>query len=103
MAKAKSVSSKPAKGLKKVTPKAPAASKSIPKSKATAQSEFLTVRFTEQSLYWLIFGTAAILFAIWVYTLDARVRDLYDQIDASNNSSYMLEPVKNPAERTPEE
>lgn len=53
---------------------------------ASTRSNFFEVRLTEQTLYWTIFGIASIAFALWLYSLDARVRDLYDQVDASTNS-----------------
>jgi hypothetical protein len=57
--------------------------------KQTADSaNFFEVRLTEQSLYWLIFGAASIAFALWLFSLDAKVRDLYDQVDANTNSMH---------------
>lgn len=57
---------------------------------ADAQTDFFEVRFSNQSVYWVIFGIAAIVFALWLFMLDAKVRDLYDQIDANNyNTSSM--------------
>lgn len=79
----KKVTKKPASVAKKVTKK---------KEPAAVQPQFFQVKITDQSLYWLIFGAVCILFAVWVYTLDARVRDLYDQIDANTYSTdTMLE------------
>ena len=71
---------------KKVNKKPSVAQKSAHRQKATAATSkqaFFDARFTIQSLYWMIFGAAAILFALWLYTLDAKVRDLYDQVDAN--------------------
>ncbi len=48
---------------------------------------FFEVRLTEQSLYWIIFGAAAIAFTLWLFSLDAKVRDLYDQVDANTYST----------------
>lgn len=84
---------------KSVTTKRPTAKKSTPKktarsaTKAAAQQPFLEFRITQQTLYWLIFGAAAITFTMWLYTLDARVRDLYDQLDVN---SYSLHTVTTP-------
>lgn len=44
---------------------------------------FFEFRVTQQTLYWVIFGAVSIAFALWVYTLDARIQTLYDEIDAS--------------------
>lgn len=71
---------------KKVAKKPAAARHAAPKKKAAsvaAQPAFFEARFTDQSLYWIIFGAAAIIFALWLFALDAKVRDLYDQIDAN--------------------
>lgn len=51
--------------------------------KTADNTPFMQVKITDQTIYWLIFGVAAIVFAIWLYSLDAKVRDLYDQIDAN--------------------
>lgn len=56
-------------------------------SAAAAPTPFMQPKVTQDSLHWLIFGAVAILFAMYIYTLDARVRDLYDQIDANTYST----------------
>lgn len=80
---------------KKVTKK-PATKRTVVKkktvSKVAKQPEFMETRFTDQTLYWLIFGIAAITFALWLFSLDSKVRDLYDQIEA--NSYINDTPVK---------
>lgn len=55
---------------------------------SSAQPDFFEIRFSSQSLYWIIFGVASIVFALWLYTLDAKVRDLYDQVDANSYSMH---------------
>lgn len=76
----KKVVKKPAVSAKRVTTK-----KRV--SKQASEPEFMQVRVTDQTLYWLIFGAAAITFALWLFSLDAKVRDLYDQIDANTYSA----------------
>lgn len=70
---------KPAGAAKRVTTKK--------KSQAASSSNFFDFRVTEQTVYWLIFGAVSILFTLWIYTLDARVRDLYDQVDLNTYDS----------------
>lgn len=59
-------------------------------SKAVTQSQFMEARITDQTIYWMIFGAAAIVFALWLFSLDAKVRDLYDQIDTN---AYTADPA----------
>lgn len=93
----KKVTKKPATVTKKVAPKKKT------KAAVATKPEFFQVRVTDQSLYWLIFGAVAILFAMWVYTLDSRVRDMYDQIDMNTtNIDAALETQLNKQEATQE-
>lgn len=91
-AKAKTTTKSPAKkpAVKRAAAK---------KTKAAAEPQFTEVRFTQQTIYWMIFGAASVIFALWLYTLDARIRDLYDQIDA--NSYSTVEPM--PQNKKPQE
>ncbi len=93
---AKKVTKKPAVAAKKAAPKKRAV------STATAKPQFFQIRITDQSLYWLIFGAVAILFAMWIYTLDGRVRDLYDQIDIDTYNTEVLDvqPEEQPTNAT---
>ncbi len=50
-------------------------------------SQFMDTRFTEQSAYWLIIGAAVIGLAIWLLSVQVKLNDMYDQIDASVRSS----------------
>ena len=75
------------------TSKKPAVEKKVTAKKKAAPAtspQFMQASLTSQSLYWVIFGVAAILFALWLYTLDARIRDLYDQIDQNTMSTDAL-------------
>ncbi len=98
MAKTAKAKSKATTTTRKKTTKRPASTtkrmstKKRAKSSAAAKQDFFEFRITEQTVYWLIFGAAAILFTIWIYTLDLRVRELYDQVDRNNmNSDPTLE------------
>jgi hypothetical protein len=55
---------------------------------------FFEFRITQQTLYWAILGVISIAFALWVYTLDARIQKLYDEIDANTYSSEYELPMK---------
>lgn len=48
---------------------------------------FMQTSPTIQSLYWLILGIVVVAFAVWIYTLQAQVQDIYDQIDRVNAES----------------
>ncbi len=52
--------------------------------------DFMVVQFTRDSLYWLIFGVIAIIFALWVTSLQQRVNELYDQVYSMNASNNVL-------------
>lgn len=87
-AKAKTTNKKVAK--KTVAPKRTVTKKSF--KKVNREPAFFEMKFTEQSVYWIIFGAVAILFTIWLYTLDSKIRDLYDQVDAN---AYSLQSTQN--------
>ena len=83
----------PKKIVKKpVVTKRVATKKSVKKS--TSEPAFFEMKFTDQTVYWLIFGAVAIIFAIWLYSLDAKVRDLYDQVDTNTYNTQTVPDVK---------
>lgn len=51
-----------------------------------ASQPFMQTKITNQTLYWLIFGAISIAFALWILTLDAKIREIYDYIDTSTYS-----------------
>ena len=55
------------------------------------QTEFMTFRITKQTLYWLVLGAVVILFTVWLTQLQADIQSLYDQIDANNTESSLVE------------
>lgn len=90
------VTTKTKKVVKKVAKK-PTTVKHTTKKKARSSTaknaDFFEMRFSDQSIYWVIFGAAAIVFTLWLFMLDARVRDLYDQIDANNYNTSSMQTV----------
>ena len=108
MAKTTKAKAKKTTTSTKVTKKPTTVKRTISKkrtSAASSQAPFMQPKFTQESLYWIIFGAVAILFAMWIYTLDAKVRDLYDQIDAntySTDAAMELQLLKEKAKQTSE-
>lgn len=47
---------------------------------------FFTLRFTRQSLYWLVLSLVVLGMGIWVLYLNVKVQDIYDRIDMANAS-----------------
>lgn len=68
------------------------------KSARADEPQFMEARITEQTLYWLIFGAVAIMFAMWIFTLDSKIQKLYDQVDASSYSIEHATPREKVAE-----
>lgn len=54
--------------------------------------EFMTVKFTTQTLYWLVLGAIVILFTLWLMQLQANIQSIYDQIDANNETTLNMKP-----------
>ena len=48
---------------------------------ATETEDFMTVRLSKQTVYWLILGVISIAFAWYTMSLTMSINDLYDQID----------------------
>ncbi|HMI08855.1 MAG TPA: hypothetical protein VK497_00455 [Candidatus Saccharimonadales bacterium] len=55
--------------------------------KSPNPSPFFTLKFTHQSVYWLILCGLILALGIWVLSLNMKLQAAYDQIDESNNSS----------------
>lgn len=75
--------------VKKPTAKRPVTKRTVSKrtvAKRTEEEPFMQFKLTQQTLHWIIFGAVSIAFALWIYSLDAKVRDLYDQADANISS-----------------
>lgn len=94
MPKAKATTKKTATTPKKTTVSRKKQTKSAPvmqralTNPSASSAPFMQTRMTMQSVYWMIFGVVAIAFAIWIYTLDARIREIYDTVDTN---SYSIE------------
>lgn len=58
---------------------------------AKDDSDFISLRFTRQTLYWLIISVAVLGLGIWVAVLNYQIQSIYDKIDASasSNTDYM--------------
>lgn len=87
---AKATKAKTKSTTKRVTKKPTTAAKRVTTKKARRpahEQQFMDTRLTQQTLYWFIFGVACIAFTLWLFTLDAKVRDLYDQIDENTYNS----------------
>ncbi len=52
---------------------------------------FMEVRITVQTIYWLILALISVAFVMWVYTLQAQIYEIYDQINEMNISSSQFE------------
>jgi hypothetical protein len=62
--------------------------------KSPNQSPFLTLKFTQQSVYWLILGGLVLALGIWVLSINIRLQNLYDTIDKNRISSEVQHPVQ---------
>ena len=98
MATAKKKPSKkptPKKSVKKSTTRVAARPSSVAHrsfQRSANSTEFMQARFTEQTVYWLIIGAAVIGLAIWVLSIQVRLNDMYDAIDAQ--TSEVVVPTK---------
>ena len=85
--KKKSVPTKSAKKkptvAKKVTP-APHKAKKATTASAVSDNSFWQVKFTINTVYWLIIGAAVIATAFITYNTNVQLNELYDSIDAQN-------------------
>lgn len=50
---------------------------------AKPEQPFFTFRITRQTLYWLILSVAVLSLGVWMITINQRVQEIYDQIDAT--------------------
>lgn len=78
------------KSTAKAAPKKTAAKRKVAKKKVDLRSfhmcqdpePFLNVRFSRQTIYWLVIAVLAIGFSAWVLSVQADINDLFDQIEA---------------------
>ncbi|MCA9338752.1 hypothetical protein KC939_00215 [Candidatus Saccharibacteria bacterium] len=45
------------------------------------QSDFWTVKFTVETLYWLIFGVLVVAIGYWTFTTSQEVNEIYDNMN----------------------
>lgn len=55
---------------------------------------FFSFRITYQTFYWLTLCLLILALGIWVITLNMRVQQLYDQIDASSSDTSQTTMLK---------
>lgn len=48
-----------------------------------ATEPFLTLRISNQTVYWLILSSIVLGLALWVTSINIKVQEIYDSIDAS--------------------
>lgn len=51
---------------------------------------FFTVRFSHQTVYWLILAALVIGLAAWVLQLSIKIQDIYNQIDIVETSDSSM-------------
>jgi hypothetical protein len=64
---------------------------------------FMTFKFTQQSLYWLILSVVVLALGAWVMYLNVQIQNLYDQVEmnAALSEHYTIPaPEKAPATPT---
>lgn len=79
------------KPVKKTSRKKSVAASSAPRASAAVSARsnrrFMEARFTEQTIYWLVIGTAVVALAAWVLSIQVQMNDLYDTLDIQNSQS----------------
>ena len=63
--------------------------------RANAETPFLTLRFTKQTVYWLVICAMAIVFTAWILKLQSDIEGIYDSIDSNTTSLNTPVPKKN--------
>ncbi|OYX42944.1 hypothetical protein B7Y94_02665 [Candidatus Saccharibacteria bacterium 32-49-12] len=89
------MATKKAAPKKKTSSAKVASTKTTPKKKAPTKKptslqpfrvakdpdDFMTYRFTRQTVYWLILAVISIAFTLWIFKFQADINDLYNQIE----------------------
>ncbi len=60
--------------------------RSVPKK--TNENSFWQVKFTVNTVYWLAIGIAVVSAALFSYSTNLKVNEIYDQIDIQNAQEY---------------
>lgn len=61
-----------------------ASTKKTSSASKSAASDFWQVRFTINTVYWLIIGAAVISTALITYNTNQQINDIYDRIELDN-------------------
>lgn len=83
---------KPAAKKSSRTKSSPAKTASRTKTVSYSQAserKFLQTKFTEQTIYWLIIGAAVIALAVWVLSIQVKMDEMYDSMDAAAQNTVM--------------
>lgn len=81
--------------------KAPVKSRPVALTHESA-SDFMTFRFTKQTLYWAVLGAVVLLFTVWILKLQSDIQAIYDQIEitqADTDSLLMVPETSNDAKK----
>lgn len=94
--------SKPAatRATKKSPAKKPVARKASAASSrgtSTGTKEFMTPRFTIQTIYWLIIAALFLAFGLWILTLQMQIHRMYDRIELNQSMINVLTPAEQDA------
>jgi len=57
-------------------------------------SQFMTLKLTRQTLYWLVIGVMAVVFTLWILKLQSDINNIYDNIDQTNAANNVNPIVK---------
>lgn len=62
---------------------------------APEKETFISLKPSVQTLYWLVIGVFAILFTLWLVSLQAQIYEIYDSIDRNNAVNTVTPQPKN--------
>jgi hypothetical protein len=60
------------------------------------KTPFMTFKFTQQSIYWLILSVLVIALGAWVMYLNVKIQNLYDQVEINTalNQNYIVPTIE---------
>jgi hypothetical protein len=59
--------------------------------RAEGPKPFVTFRFTQQTVYWVIIGMLVLALGAWAMYLTIRVQNIYDTVDSTrDDGTYMV-------------
>lgn len=62
--------------------------------KSSTSEQFLSMRLTRQTIYWLILSLLVVGLAIWVLQLTIQIQGIYDRVEYLNATNEMTIPTK---------